>query len=94
MSPAPYRAIPRLAVAIVGHLLLFAWFHELAMWRSLEHEAWKSFRLGAVSSIVLVCAVSVVLRGAPQEKVAGFVLCLLPALVLSGTLWSLVQSVW
>ncbi len=94
MSVKAYSAIPRLAVAIVGHLLLFAWFDDLGKWRSLEHEAWKSFRLGSVSCIVLVFAVSVVIRGTPQEKVAGFVLCLLPALIFSGALWNLLETVW
>ena len=88
MNVNVYKAIPRLTVAIVGHLFLFAWFDELGKWRSLEHEAWKSFRLGSVSCVALVCAVSVVIRGKPQEKVAGLVLCLLPALVLSGALLS------
>jgi hypothetical protein len=94
MSTATYRAIPRLVVAIVGHLFLFAWFHELGTWRSLEHQAWKSFRLGSISILVLVCAVSVMIRGSSPEKVAGFILCLLPALVLIGAMVSFAKDLF
>ena len=71
MSAARFRAIPRLAVALLGHLIQFAWFHELAMWRGLEHEAWKGFRIGSVAAVVLVMAGWVVVRGTQEEKVAG-----------------------
>jgi hypothetical protein len=88
MTAKRYSAISRFAVAIVAHLFLFAWFHELALWGGMEREAWKFFRIAAVSSVALVCAVSVLAWGGPQEKVAGFVLCLLPAYCLLGALSS------
>jgi hypothetical protein len=86
LSGTTCHALPRLAAALLGHLLLFVWFPELSKWRSLEHEAWKSFRIGGVAAIILVLAITVIVRGKAQEIVAAGVLCLLPAFCLLGTL--------
>ncbi len=94
MSTERYNAIPRFAAAIVAHLFLFAWFRDLGLWSGLEREAWEFFRIAAVSSVTLVFAVSVMVRGAPQEKVAGFVLCLMPAFYLFGVLFSYAVNLW
>jgi hypothetical protein len=88
MSSTRFKAMPRLAVAIVGHLFLFAWFRELALWGGLEREAWKGFRIGSVAAVALVCAGWVVICGTHEEKIAGAVLCVLPALCLIGALLS------
>ena len=92
MSIGRFNAMPRFVIAILGHLLLFAWFRELALWGGMEREAWKGFRIGSVSIIVLACAGWVVVRGNQQEKVAAAVLCLLPALSLTSSLLSLWRS--
>lgn len=91
MSDPRFHAMPRFVVAVLGHLLLFAWFRQLAMWSSLEHEMWKGFRIGSVALVILVCAASVVIRGTQQEKIAGAVLCILPGFCLISallTFWS------
>jgi tetrahydromethanopterin S-methyltransferase subunit F len=88
MSSTRFKAMPRFVVAIVGHLFLFAWFRELALWSGLEREAWKAFRIGAVAAIVLVCATWIVIRGTQQQKIAGAVLCVLPAFCLISALLS------
>jgi uncharacterized membrane protein YjjP (DUF1212 family) len=88
MTNTRYNALPRFAVAIIAHLFLFAWFRELVLWGGMEHQVWKLFRVAAVSSVALVCAVSVVVRGQPQEKVAGSILCLLPTFCLLGAVSS------
>jgi hypothetical protein len=94
MTARAYNAMPRFAVAIIAHLFLFAWFRELGLWGGMESEAWKFFRVAAVSSVALICAVSVIARGGPQEKVAGFALCLLPVLCLLGVLFSHAHNFW
>lgn len=78
----PFKALPRLAIAIVAHLFLIAWFVELSLWRSLEHQAWKQLRVGSVAAIALVFTVPVMVRGTQEQKVAGTVLSLLPAYCL------------
>lgn len=80
--------MPRFIVAILGHLLLFAWFGDLALWSGLEREAWKGFRIGSVAAVIFVCAGWVVIRGTQAEKIAGAVLCILPAFGLIGALFS------
>jgi hypothetical protein len=82
MTARAYNAMPRFAVAIIAHLFLFAWFNQMGLHLGREREAWRFFRVAAVSSVALVCAVSVMARGEPQEKVAGFALCLLPVYCL------------
>ena len=74
--------MPRFAVAIIAHLFLFASFSEAGTYGGRERDAWKCFHVAGVSSVALVCAVSVMARGEPQEKVAGFALCLLPVYFL------------
>jgi hypothetical protein len=81
--------MPRLVIAILGHFFLFAWFRELGLWSGMEREAWKDFRIGSVAIIVLTYAGWVVIRGTQTEKIAGAVLCLLPALSLTSSLVSL-----
>lgn len=88
MNSTPFKAMPRLVVAIVAHLLLFAWFRELFLWTGMEREIWKGFRIGSVAAIALVCAAWVVVRGTQGEKIAGAVLCLLPAFCLISALIS------
>ncbi len=82
MNSTRFRAMPRFAVAIIAHLFLFAWFHELSLWAGIEREMWKGFRIGSVAGVALVCAAWVVARGTPEERIAGAVLCLLPGFCL------------
>jgi hypothetical protein len=88
------NVIFRLAGAIAGHLLLFAWYRDLALWNGQEHEAWKYFRASVVSGLTLVFTVSAIVRGEPPEKVAGFILSLLPALCLLGALIGCLRGMW
>jgi len=85
--PRAIRAIPRLALALIGNLILLVWFQELFLWGGIEPEAWKFFRVTLVSSLVLVCVGPVVLRAKAPEKVAGSVLCLLPLFCLFGEVY-------
>lgn len=86
MTPAPFKALPRLAIVVVAHLFLFAWFGEMALWRSLEHQAWKRLRIGSVAGAALVFSVPVIRRGTSEQRVAGLALSLLPAYCLVWTL--------
>ena len=88
MNKSTFNAMPRIVLAILGHLFLFAWFREVALWSGLEREAWKGFRIGSVAAVALVCAGWVVLRGTQAEKIAGAILCILPAFCLTGVLLS------
>lgn len=92
MSNVSFKAMPRVILTILGHLLLFAWFRELALWSGLEREAWKGFRIGSVAAVSLVSAVWVVIRGTPPEKIVGAILCVLPAFCLIGALLSFVGN--
>jgi hypothetical protein len=92
MTARAYNAMPRFAVAIIAHLILFAWFPYLGLWGGMEREAWKFFWVAGSSSIALVCAVSVITRGGPQEKIAGVALCLLPAFCLFWVLSSYAED--
>jgi peptidoglycan/LPS O-acetylase OafA/YrhL len=80
--------MPRFVVAILAHFFLFAWFRELSLWTGVEREVWKGFRIGSVAALALVCAAWVVVRGTPEEKIAGAALCLLPAFCLISALLS------
>ena len=83
MNIARFIALPGLAVAIIGHLFLFAWFQELLRWHSIpQKSAWLYFRVSVVSAIALFSVVLVMWRGKPEEKVAAFVLALLPLFCL------------
>jgi hypothetical protein len=94
MTARRYNAMPRFAVAIIAHLFLFALFGEVGKYGGREREAWKFFRVAAVSCVALVCAVSVMARGEPQEKVAGFALCLLPVYCLFLVLYDYAHVFW
>ena len=87
MDRPSFKALPRLAIAIVAHLFLIAWFEELSLWRSLESQAWKQLRVGSVAAIALVFSVPVIVRGTQEQKVAGILLSLLPAYCL---VWALI----
>lgn len=89
MDRPPFKAMPRLAIAIVAHLFLIAWFVELSVWRSLENQAWKQLRVGTVAAVALVVAVPVIVRGTQEQKVAGVLLSLLPAYCLA---WALLGA--
>ena len=78
-----FKAIPRLAVAILGHLFLFAWWRSLFLWKSRASEAWEFFKVGSVSAAILVLTVAVIMRGSSPEKVAAVMLSLLPAICLA-----------
>jgi hypothetical protein len=82
MPPKRYNAMPRLIVPIIGQLLLFAWFRDMTRWISQTQEAWEFFRIGLISSLVLVFTLSVIMRGNPPEKVAAIGLSLLPSFCL------------
>ena len=86
MKTTRLQAIPRLAVAIIGHLFLFAWWQDLFRWGGRTSEAWESFWIGSVSALILVFTVAAFLRGTPPEKIAAVGLSLLPAFCLIGAL--------
>ncbi|MEN9675691.1 MAG: hypothetical protein RIS76_1587 [Verrucomicrobiota bacterium] len=84
MTTRCFRATPRLALALIGNLVLLSWFRDLFLWGGLEREAWRFFRVTLVASFILVCAGPVVLRGKAPGKLAGSILCLLPLFCLLG----------
>ena len=86
MTAKRVHAMPRFVVAITGHFFLFAWFRDLAVWSSRTQEAWDFFRIGLVSSVILVLTITVMLRGKPPEKIAAIGLSIVPCLCLFGAL--------
>jgi hypothetical protein len=74
--------IIRIGVALIGTGLLMLLASQSGKWIDRDSPLWGKLLFGGLIGITIVAAIQVIIRGKSEEKVAGIMLCIWPALCL------------
>lgn len=74
--------ILRIGVALVGTGLLMLLASQFGEWIDRDSPLWGKLLFGGLIGITIIAAIQVIIRGKSEEKVAGIMLCIWPALCL------------
>lgn len=72
----------RIGVTLVGTGLLMLLESQSGKWIDRDSPLWGKLLFGGLIGITTVAAIQVIIRGKSEEKVAGIILCIWPALCL------------
>lgn len=82
--------IIRIGVALIGNMLLMLLASQFE-WIDRDSPLWGKLLFGGLIGVTIVAAIQVIIRGKSEEKVAGIMLCIWPALCL--LYWQLLVGV-